>query len=302
MVRHPLQPAGLPQKRRPGGDDNGTGSQAVLCQAADGCRPTFLFRNHLSDKVSSSAHPHIRTHLTSVNSTRSHVLQADTEEMFNVWITAFKEEIGALMQLMLSSRSSSGMSLNSESPRVAHESRTTDSPSGPKYINYLEISHLSWFLSWLTDWLTDWLTGGFLVECRDAEKRSSQQKMLSDILSVPGNERCCDCGAENPEWASINIGITLCIGSATKPSKSASINLNWRLIHWCCFCCCCWGSLLRSSPQSRRPHQQSEIPHVGQVGGRSISGDDVARQRHHQPDLRVPSKSDTAAARILSDE
>jgi len=78
---------------------------------------------------------------------------------------------------MLSSRSSSGMSLNSESPRVAHESRTTDSPSGPK----------------------------------DAEKRSSQQKMLSDILSVPGNERCCDCGAENPEWASINIGITLCI-------------------------------------------------------------------------------------------
>jgi len=78
-----------------------------------------------------------------ISPTKSHVLQADTEEMFNVWITAFKEEIGALMQLMLSSRSSSGMSLNSESPRVAHESRTTDSPSGPKYINYLEISHLS---------------------------------------------------------------------------------------------------------------------------------------------------------------
>lgn len=39
-----------------------------------------------------------------------------------------------------------------------------------------------------------------------------KDKMLSDILNVPGNDRCCDCTAENPEWASINLGITLCIG------------------------------------------------------------------------------------------
>ena len=37
-------------------------------------------------------------------------------------------------------------------------------------------------------------------------------KMLADILGVSGNDRCCDCSAENPEWASINLGITLCIG------------------------------------------------------------------------------------------
>lgn len=53
---------------------------------------------------------------------RSHVLQADSEEMFQVWIQAIQEEIGAAMQLMLSSRSSSGHSLsmsNESSPRVA---------------------------------------------------------------------------------------------------------------------------------------------------------------------------------------
>eukprot|EP00049_Salpingoeca_infusionum_P022889 m.9383 g.9383 ORF g.9383 m.9383 type:complete len:248 (+) comp5446_c0_seq1:46-789(+) len=34
------------------------------------------------------------------------------------------------------------------------------------------------------------------------------------IRSVPGNERCFECGAENPEWASYNNGITLCLECA----------------------------------------------------------------------------------------
>ncbi len=31
------------------------------------------------------------------------------------------------------------------------------------------------------------------------------------LLLIPGNNRCCDCGAPDPRWASINLGITLCI-------------------------------------------------------------------------------------------
>ncbi|XP_078032636.1 centaurin beta 1A [Augochlora pura] len=31
------------------------------------------------------------------------------------------------------------------------------------------------------------------------------------ILKIPGNDICCDCGGANPRWASINLGITLCI-------------------------------------------------------------------------------------------
>lgn len=30
-------------------------------------------------------------------------------------------------------------------------------------------------------------------------------------MKIPGNSRCCDCGNTEPRWASINLGITLCI-------------------------------------------------------------------------------------------
>ncbi|XP_062328320.1 BAR_ACAPs and ArfGap_ACAP domain-containing protein [Osmerus eperlanus] len=35
--------------------------------------------------------------------------------------------------------------------------------------------------------------------------------VLGVALQGPGNQRCCDCGEEQPRWASINLGITMCI-------------------------------------------------------------------------------------------
>ncbi|XP_059931802.1 BAR_ACAPs and ArfGap_ACAP domain-containing protein isoform X4 [Gadus macrocephalus] len=34
---------------------------------------------------------------------------------------------------------------------------------------------------------------------------------LAGALGVPGNQSCCDCGEPDPRWASINLGITVCI-------------------------------------------------------------------------------------------
>jgi hypothetical protein len=31
------------------------------------------------------------------------------------------------------------------------------------------------------------------------------------VRTLPGNDKCCDCDANNPEWASINLGILLCL-------------------------------------------------------------------------------------------
>ncbi|KAI3375762.1 hypothetical protein L3Q82_004059 [Scortum barcoo] len=36
-------------------------------------------------------------------------------------------------------------------------------------------------------------------------------KALEEVQVIPGNKQCCDCGEPGPDWASINLGITLCI-------------------------------------------------------------------------------------------
>uniref|UniRef100_A0A7N8YGP4 Arf-GAP with coiled-coil, ANK repeat and PH domain-containing protein n=1 Tax=Mastacembelus armatus TaxID=205130 RepID=A0A7N8YGP4_9TELE len=36
-------------------------------------------------------------------------------------------------------------------------------------------------------------------------------KVLEEVQAIPGNQQCCDCGEPGPDWASINLGITLCI-------------------------------------------------------------------------------------------
>ncbi|XP_034021490.1 BAR_ACAPs and ArfGap_ACAP domain-containing protein [Thalassophryne amazonica] len=40
---------------------------------------------------------------------------------------------------------------------------------------------------------------------------SVRNSVLRVALAGPGNHHCCDCGEEEPRWASVNLGITLCI-------------------------------------------------------------------------------------------
>uniref|UniRef100_A0A8C1PMH4 ArfGAP with SH3 domain, ankyrin repeat and PH domain 1b n=1 Tax=Cyprinus carpio TaxID=7962 RepID=A0A8C1PMH4_CYPCA len=35
--------------------------------------------------------------------------------------------------------------------------------------------------------------------------------IIDDVLRMPGNEVCCDCGAPDPKWLSTNLGILTCI-------------------------------------------------------------------------------------------
>lgn len=42
------------------------------------------------------------------------------------------------------------------------------------------------------------------------------QRLLEDVLSQPGNDRCADCHAPSPRWASTNLGIFLCVQCASQ--------------------------------------------------------------------------------------
>ncbi|KAF3697280.1 Arf-GAP with coiled-coil, ANK repeat and PH domain-containing protein 3 Centaurin-beta-5 [Channa argus] len=43
------------------------------------------------------------------------------------------------------------------------------------------------------------------------ERGTRGETILQRIQCLPGNEQCCDCGQSDPRWASINLGILLCI-------------------------------------------------------------------------------------------
>lgn len=63
----------------------------------------------------------------------------------------------------------------------------------------------------------------------------SRYRVWEILLKIPGNDACCDCGSPNPRWASINLGITLCIGESM-PSVTLIVNdTQEQLINFCIF-------------------------------------------------------------------
>lgn len=100
---------------------------------------------------------------------KSHMLQADSEEMLNAWISALQNGIRSAIQ--------QGQSRDNPDSQLVLV--PDDKPSDNKHAA--------------------------------ASVRMRKVRIWEQLLNIPGNNNCCDCGGPNPRWASINLGITLCI-------------------------------------------------------------------------------------------
>ncbi|XP_034832118.1 arf-GAP with coiled-coil, ANK repeat and PH domain-containing protein 2 [Maniola hyperantus] len=100
---------------------------------------------------------------------KSHMLQADSEEMLSAWVAALQRGIRCAIQ----------------------QGQSRDNPDSQMV---LVPDHAS--------------SSADRLNVTPAMKKI---RIWEQLLSIPGNNYCCDCGSPNPRWASINLGITLCI-------------------------------------------------------------------------------------------
>lgn len=42
-------------------------------------------------------------------------------------------------------------------------------------------------------------------------QNEQHKKILSQLLKLEANRRCCDCSARGPTWASVNLGLFVCL-------------------------------------------------------------------------------------------
>ncbi|CAK1556377.1 unnamed protein product [Leptosia nina] len=101
---------------------------------------------------------------------KSHMLQADSDEMLNLWIQALQNGIRSAIQ-----QGQSRDNPDSQVVLVPDDSRPNGDRNSVSYPPMRKV------------------------------------RIWEQLLSIPGNNFCCDCGSPNPRWASINLGITLCI-------------------------------------------------------------------------------------------
>ena len=105
-----------------------------------------------------------------ISPTKSHVLQADSELQYKLWLATLQQGISSALHQEISREE--------DSQAIQWEDSDTEEAQDTK-----------------------------------AAKMAAQKKVRSaeQILVIPGNEVCGDCGAADPQWASINWGVVLCI-------------------------------------------------------------------------------------------
>lgn len=121
-----------------------------------------------------------------VSPMKCHMLQAESEESYNSWISALQRGIGQALQSGSRENSYTNMNENyNSSPNLqkgpAAPLTPGDSSNNPSPVTTPQAAS------------------------------GHKAHLWQELMSIPGNDRCCDCGASSPRWASINLGITLCI-------------------------------------------------------------------------------------------
>uniref|UniRef100_A0A914LYW0 Uncharacterized protein n=1 Tax=Meloidogyne incognita TaxID=6306 RepID=A0A914LYW0_MELIC len=145
-----------------------------------------------------------------VTPSKNHLLQADSESLCNAWIRAIQRTIQHLHEddqgTYTHSRRSFVENFESKTPQSVHCKLDTASTSSAKSEGGGEHSSESCSLQERK------LNLGNTAPSRHSDNEKQNMKIfLKELLSIPGNEKCADCGSRDAKWTSLNLGIIICI-------------------------------------------------------------------------------------------
>ncbi|XP_041769666.1 arf-GAP with coiled-coil, ANK repeat and PH domain-containing protein 2 [Anopheles merus] len=136
-----------------------------------------------------------------ISPTKSHILQADSEAMMSAWIKALQKGIDSAIQ------HNSGYS--SDMRGLAAGGGPGGGVGGPGGSGATALSDSGRPGDGRTD--ASGRERGGTGRASDGSRKGYKKINWTQMLKIPGNSRCADCGNADPRWASINLGITLCI-------------------------------------------------------------------------------------------
>ncbi|CAD5213093.1 unnamed protein product [Bursaphelenchus okinawaensis] len=116
-----------------------------------------------------------------VSRSGNHVLQADSEMLCREWIHALQTTIQHL-----------------------HEGDTLEKPS--TFMQSLEVSHMN-----ASQASTKRTSSSTLPSMSLSNPQIQRVSFFEELKRIPGNRQCADCGHNDAKWASINLGVIICI-------------------------------------------------------------------------------------------
>ncbi|KAF7635551.1 hypothetical protein Mgra_00005093 [Meloidogyne graminicola] len=139
----------------------------------------------------------------------NHLLQADSESLCNAWIRAIQRTIQHLHEddqgTYTHSRKSFIENFESKSPHSVQCKPDTASTSSTKSDG--DRSENS-FCNLPEKKIN---MGGTTPSKHFDNEKQNMKLFLKELLSIPGNEKCADCGSKDAKWTSLNLGIIICI-------------------------------------------------------------------------------------------
>ncbi|XP_050080063.1 arf-GAP with coiled-coil, ANK repeat and PH domain-containing protein 1 [Anopheles maculipalpis] len=144
-----------------------------------------------------------------ISPTKSHILQADSEAMMNAWIKALQKGIDSAIQHSAYSSDirclASGVGGGGGSSGVGRGGPSAGSSAGGGAGDGGRPGDSKMD----ADGSSKDRSGPGRPS--DGARKGYKKINWTQMLKIPGNSRCADCNNSDPRWASINLGITLCI-------------------------------------------------------------------------------------------